>query len=194
MPYNENIPQSTDTLNQSQPQLLANFQAIDTMLNVNHVDFDSPSGDQGKHKWVSFPIQASAPATLATELALFSQLSTITGANELAVRLPSNGAIAEFTSKEAANSGWTRLPSGILLKWGNNATIPGAQTLSFPVAANIPVFTSIFQVIISTKVAGASDTYVLLNSFTTTGMTVTSTARTTTSNAVSGFTYLAIGI
>lgn len=194
MAYNENIPQPTDALNQSQPQLLANFQAIDTMLNVNHVDFDSPSGDQGKHKWVSFPVQGSSPATLATEVALFSRLSSITSANELCFRKSSNGAVYEFTAADQAASGWTRLPSGILLKWGNSATIPGAQTINFPVAVTIPVFSSIFQVLITTKVAGASDTYVLLNSFTTTGMTVTSTARTTTSNAVSGFTYLAIGI
>lgn len=194
MPYNQNIPQSTDALNQSQPQLLANFQAIDTLINVNHVDFDDPSGDQGKHKWVSFPIQASNPATGAAEVALFSRTSAITGANELCYRPSSSGTISEFTSSGQAASGWTRLPSGILLKWGNFATIPGAQTNSFPVAANIPVFSSIFQVIISTKIAGASDTYVLLNSFTTADMTVTSTARTTTANAVSGYTYLAIGI
>jgi hypothetical protein len=194
MPYNQNIPQPTDSLNQSQPQLLGNFQSIDTLINVNHVDFDDPSGDQGKHKWVSFPVQAVPPATLATELALFSELSAITGNNELAVRLPSNGAIYEFTSSGAAANGWTRLPSGILIKWGDSATIPGAQTINFPVAANIPVFSSIFQVITSTRNNASVDSFVTLNSFTTTGISVYSSQRTTNSTAASRFTYLAIGI
>ncbi len=192
MAYNQNIPQPTDLISQSQSALLANFQAIQTLLAVNHGIFGAI--DEGKHKWVTFPNQGSAPATGAGEVALYSQNSTLTSTSELVFRRESNGTSYEFTSALASASGWARLPSGILLKWGNFATVPGSNTVSFPVAATIPVFSSIFQVLISTKGVAANDSFVLLNSFTTTDMTVYSTQRTSTTTAVSAFTYLAIGI
>ncbi len=191
MAYNPNIPQPTDVISQSQADILNNFMALGTTFDVNHIDFNA--FDAGKHKFIQFPLQGSAPATSNTEIALFSQTSTLTSNVELAIRKQNNGTVYEI-SAQAAASGWSRLTSGILLKWGNFATVPGANVINFPVGATIPVFGSIFQVIISTKALGASDTNVLLNSFTTAAMTVTSTARTTTANAVSGFTYLAIGI
>ena len=40
MAYNQNIPQPADQLKNSQPQLLANFQEINTILDVNHVGFN----------------------------------------------------------------------------------------------------------------------------------------------------------
>lgn len=192
MAYNQNIPEASDLISQSQADLKANFQAIQTLLTVNHEIFGAAG--EGKHKHVSFPNQSASPTTTATEVAVFARSSSLSSASELCVRRQSDGNVYEFTSSTAAANGWTRLPSGILIKWGSSATVGGAQTISFPVAASVPVFSSIFQVLISTNIAGASDTYVLLNSFTVTDVTVTSTARTTTANAVSGFTYLAIGL
>ena len=61
MAYSPNIPQPTDIPANSQPQLLANFQGINTLINVNHIGFDVT--DQGKHKWVSMPVQLAAPGT-----------------------------------------------------------------------------------------------------------------------------------
>jgi hypothetical protein len=192
MAYNQNIPAASDLISQSQSDIQANFQAIQTLLTINHGIFGAV--DEGKHKHVSFPNQAASPTTTATEVALFSRSSSLSGASELCLRRQADGTVYEFTSSTAAASGWTRLPSGILLKWGSSATVGGAETISFPVAASVPAFSSIFQVLISTNVAGASDTFVLLNSFTINDITVTSTARTTTANAVSGFSYLAIGL
>lgn len=136
--YNSNIPQANQRLKDSQSDLLGNFQSISTVFNVNHVDFNVGI-DAGKHKWLSFPTQAVAPATLNTEVALFSQTSTLTSNIELAFRQQNNGTIYEFTSKLAAQPGWARLPSGILLKWGN-ALANGNTAIVFPVAANTPVF------------------------------------------------------
>jgi hypothetical protein len=75
MAYQANIPQPGDLLSQSQSDLLNNFMALQTLIDINHVDF--ASGDQGKHKWVTFPVQGAIPPAgsgfLAGELGLYMQ-------------------------------------------------------------------------------------------------------------------------
>ena len=70
MAYNPNIPQATDTLNSSQGDLLANFMAIQTLIDVNHYDF--ASANQGKHMFVTMPVQTQSPGTALGEMALFT--------------------------------------------------------------------------------------------------------------------------
>jgi len=116
MAYQQNIPQPTDELRDSQNDILQNFQGIKTAWDVNHVTFDL--ADEGKHSHVSLPEQAAGPATAANELAVYSKQSTLTGVAELFVRRESSGDEIELTSGLAANDGWSRLPSSILIKWG----------------------------------------------------------------------------
>lgn len=142
MAYNNSIPQPTDALKNSQADLLANFQAIKTLIDVNHGTFDS--ANQGKHLYVSFPVQGASPATLAGEVALFSRASSYTGVTELSYRRESNGAVTECTAADLTiGQGWSFMPSGLLLKWGY-ATVAGsgAQTILFPVGPTIPVFSA----------------------------------------------------
>lgn len=155
MAYNPNIPQPTDLLSQSQNDILDNFQALQTFLDVNHVDF--ASGDQGKHKWASFPVQGASPATLATEVAVFSRVSALTTNNELCLRLQANGAVVEMTSAFKNANGWSFLPSGILLKWGGAAAGgAGNFTLTYPVGATIPVFNQVFIVLLQAQTASTA--------------------------------------
>lgn len=155
MPYNPNIPQAADLLSQSQGDILANFQALQTLIDVNHVDF--ASGDQGKHKWVSLPVQGASPVTAATEIALFSRTSALTTVPELCIRFAGNGTVIEATSTLLANNGWTYLPSGVLLKWGSVAGAgPGAHTAAYPVAATIPVFNQVFIVLLQPETASTA--------------------------------------
>lgn len=173
MPYSNNIPQATDRPNNSQPLLLANFAAIDTVVSVNHVTFDDPSGDQGKHKFVSFPEQAASPATAVNEVALFSQQSTYSTEAELAIRKENSGDVVEFTAAGKAGTGWTILPSGILIKWGYSAPATGLATITWPVGATIPVFSAVYNVQISYLEATAGDVDVAaprLVSFSTTNI------------------------
>lgn len=190
MAYNPNIPQPGDLISISQGDILANFQAIKTLIDINHEDF--ASANAGKHKFLTMTVQAPAPVFAVGEIGVFSFLSAVTGVNELNIT-NSAGTTTPFSASLQNPSGWSYLPSGVLLKWGNSGTIAGANAIVFPVAANIPVFNNIFQVIISTKVAGAGDSFVILNSFTTLQMNVFSTQRTANVGAVSGFTWLAIG-
>jgi hypothetical protein len=140
MAYQNNIPLANDQLSKSQGDINGNFQSILTWGDANHVDFNA-GADAGKHKWVSFPEQSSSPGTTGGECALFSKVG-ITGVAALFFQGQSNGTITSggFTESAPAIAGWTRLPSGILLKWGQSTLPAGSQPVIYPVASNIPVF------------------------------------------------------
>lgn len=205
MAFNPNIPQATDALAQSQQDILNNFISIGTTFDVNHVDFNA-GADAGKHKYVTMPAQVSSPpiAFGAGELAMYSFLSPITAKNEIyinktnqvtVVQTPSTASILSVASAPGNNvSGWTYLPSGILLKWGTGSA-NGNTNIVFPVSANIPVFTDVMSVQLCTYANSATDTntFVRLSAFTNVGFQCYGSSRTATAAAASSFQYLAIG-
>ena len=160
MAYNNAIPQPTDKLRNSQSDLLGNFAAIKTLVDINHVTFDV--ADQGKHKFVTFPVQSPAPTFLAGEEGLYNFLNTVTTQNELYVHIQetlvgtrpqeipftasslSRSAPVPAATNTAQSVGWTYLPSGMLLKWGLAAGT-GAVEVNTTVA-NQPDFTAILLV------------------------------------------------
>ena len=188
IPYLPNIPQATDQLSVSQGDILINFQGINTFLNVNHEAF--PSANAGKHKFVSFPVQAGNPGTTPTELAMYSKTSTLSAAPELFIQRANNGTVVEFTSSSQTANGWTRLPSGILLKWGTQAlTGVTPQVITFPVGANIPVFNLCLNVQLTPfQIVPLGGFIWQLSVFSNINFTVNYTA-----GATGFFTYFAIG-
>lgn len=194
MPYQNNIPQATDRIKDSQSDILGNFAAIKTLVDINHVTFDI--ADQGKHKWVSMPVQAASPATLPGEMALYTKTSTYTTEPEIYLRRQTTGTEVEFSSGLLANQGWCYLPSGILLKWGNGIA-NGLTTITFPAAATIPPFTVIYNIIVCTGYNSVpdGDGFVRLNNFAApwTQFTVYGSQRTAVVDQAVGFRYLAIG-
>ena len=115
MAYFESIPQSTDDPSASQPLILANFTEIATVVAVNHVAFND--GDQGKHKFLQMPEQASAPATAANEGGLYTKEEN--GASELFYREESSGTELQLTNAfTAATDGEVTFPGGLIMKWG----------------------------------------------------------------------------
>lgn len=196
MAYQANIPQATDTLSQSQIDILNNFGALSTFLNVNHVDF--ASSDQGKHKFVTFPVQGSAPVINVGEIALFNALSSRTSKDELYL-VNSLGATVPITESQqvTGSAGWSYLPSGVLLKWGNGSAT-GLSNITFPAGATIPAFNSIFTIMVTTAYVNASDGdgFVRLNNFLApwTQFSVYASHRTSTGSfGPVSFQYLAIG-
>ncbi len=134
MAYQANKPQATDALSQSQIDIQNNFGAIQTLIDVNHVDF--ASSDAGKHKFVTFPAQTLplVPPIVAGEIGLFNQSAAPTGINDLwmyrgtAAPFPITGANVSAIS----NSGWTYLPSGALIVWGISSMNAVTQTITIP--------------------------------------------------------------
>lgn len=184
MAYNPNIPQGSDQLSQSQPQILANFQEIGTLVAVNHVTFDSGS-TTGKHFFVEFPVPASTPVTVGNEVGLYSQTSTFTAQPELVFSKQNGTSIYEFTSSgQLANGGWVRNPSGILMLWGTGGpSASGSYVITFPVNAATPVFASVY----SSFVTPTSNIVVYVTAVTTTTLTVNV-------SGAGSFNYLVIGI
>lgn len=183
MAYQNNIPQATDDISVSQSDLLNNMAAIETLVMVNHVDFNS--GDQGKHAQVTFPLGplAGQPFTYATgEIGLQSL-------NQLPTSVPDiwmtrgTGTAIPITGSLKASSGWTYLPSGIILKWETIAVSgPGNVVVTFPVATNTPVFASTFVAYLTNLSAVTS--YVV--ALTTTTLTINVSAATSISFLVIG--------
>lgn len=196
MAYKANIPQPTDKLRDSQNDLLNNFDSMNAAFNFNHITFDLAG--QGKHKWVSFPEQVAAPATAAAEMALYTQQSTLSGVSELYVRRESSGTEIEFTSGIQATPGWTRLPSGILIKWGAS-TANGVTAFSLPDdgGATIPDFVTIYSVQLTVVTAGGTDTdgAVRLVSYAApTTINLYASPRSTAGTKAVNFEYFVIGV
>lgn len=140
--YNATIPQATDIPAQSQPQLLANFDAINLIVDINHYTFNA-GANAGKHKFLQLPVQVAAPAIAATELGLYTLLNADTTLNEMYIRR-SSGSQIPFTafSIDAPASifatGYTWLPSGMLLKFGT-VTTTAVPVGGFPFTFEIDV-------------------------------------------------------
>lgn len=195
--YNRLVPQATDQLNVSQGDLLLNFGAIPDLLDVDHVDFASVGA--GKHKRITFPVQSPAPTFTAGDLGLYSFLDPVTATNELyfnsftSVNIPITASILSTNAAPGNSSaGWAYLPSGILLKWGNDVA-NGSTIILYPVAGDIPVFTAVCSVQLTTMGTG-TDVFVQLQAtLGPLGFVGWGSERTTTAAAGVTFQYLAIG-
>jgi hypothetical protein len=189
-----NVPLAGQTLAVTRDPIRTNFNTIDTAFSVDHVAYNTLG--QGKHNKVTLPVQAVPPTALTTEVALFSRDSIFTGKPELFMRNGDNGFIYAFTDGLQATPGWSYLPSGILLKWGQS-TANGLTTFTYPTSGTIPAFQAVFAVLITTGYTQNSDNpngFVRLNTIgSPTAFTVWGSPRTTTGAQSVDYTYLAIG-
>lgn len=176
MAYNANIPQADDILANSQSQLLANFQAL-------------ASFGEG---YADFPVQGAAPSLGGGDTGLYTLSNATTSANEMyivkpSVDAPSNVAMSASkmsnTAMASCVNGWTYLPSGLLMKWGQfQITANGSTTVNVSSTSGGPNFNQTFMATVSPIL--------------TTGTTPTFVANiaTTTPTATSGnFTIICSG-
>lgn len=166
MAFNNNIPLATDRLSKSQADLLGNFVAIKTLVDQNHETFGS--GSDGKHKFLQMPEQAAGGgiATLANEAGLYARVGATSGVSELYFKREGLAAATEgiaFTEGTNAVEGYTRLPSGLLIRWGERA---GEDDFTL-IRNNAPFFNQIFHVQITpiTDIAGSNNKTVVLRTW-----------------------------
>ena len=138
MAYNPNIPGPNDALSQSQGQIKDNFTSLGGML----------IPDQATIKFTS----SSDPTALLNTPQVYAKDGYV--GKQIFLERPSNyvaitdePVIYNFTEALHNDNGWTRLPSGILMKWG---TVTGmakdnANNIVFPVSGTIPAFKNIFS-------------------------------------------------
>lgn len=203
MAYQANIPLPTDRLKDSQSDILDNFTAIKQLIDRNHGTFGATT--EGRHTFIEFPTTTPTKDTLTTpEVALYSKNGAFSGVPELFFQ--GNNLAADFgyaiTESLQAVNGWTRLPSGIVLKWGTTsiASRNSLETITFPVLGTIPAFTAIFTVLaIETFSAGPSlgnlNTAVSVGNFTTVNFQIYARAIGLPGGGPAvPITYIAIGI
>lgn len=133
-----NVPQAGQNLQETRDDIRNNFSTIDTAFSVNHVPYNSPS-DQGKHQFVTFPqiASGSVPAAGAQELIVSNQTNADTGRTELYLKRNA-GTPVPITA--GVDTGWSYLPSGLLMKWGSVPQFTGSTTINLN--ANGPAFTT----------------------------------------------------
>lgn len=151
MPYFSTIPQPTDRRSKSQQQFKNNFSSIETVLKVNHADFDSPN--QGQHNALTFPLQVADPVILATEAALYSKNSVASAQPELFFKRGLSAPIQMSgmgnTTVGGESYGWSYLPSGMLIKWAGGIHIAGPTATQTITLNTGPAFTGMFSSIVT---------------------------------------------
>ena len=198
--YYNNIPQPSQRIKDSQPEILTNFASLQTYLETNHVAFSEDSS--GKHKFVSMPEQGAAPSTAVNEMAMYTK--DVSAVSQLFVRRESNGTELNLTGAVSLTTeGWTSLPCGLILKWGYvNGSGPRdalQPTYTYPVGASIPVFSVVFTVVIGStqRVSGlvVANAYQesRLYGYTTTQIQVFTSGLAGSGGDATDWTYLAIG-
>jgi len=127
--YTANIPQPSDNPSSSQDQILQNFQTLNTTISVNHVAMND--SDQGKHKFLQLPEQASAPTTAANEGGLYTK--AVSGNTELFYRAESDGKEYQMTKAFSASSnGYFDIPGGLRYQWGKSSKLKNGSTVTYP--------------------------------------------------------------
>lgn len=134
-------PNASDPMNETQPLILSNFQAIPELLGVNHVTWsdNNASNSFGGHNFLSL-LNITPPGTSDIEMALFTEV-TPDGPNvcELFVQYPTDAQTSELVVKiseqQATNPegtsgivnvvqgattliGYCIFPSGVKFWWG----------------------------------------------------------------------------
>ena len=164
MPYNANIPLSTDKLSASQVDLNNNFQAINTWVGIDHVPFAN-TVQQGEHNRVFFVQQAADIATAAaTDAVLYTKAGT-GGATNLFYRGPSNVDPIELTYANTSDNGYTMLPSGIMIQWGIKTIKDGALETTF----TYPFPNICLNVQLTAQYVSGQKNFLQVDSFTDTG-------------------------
>ena len=196
--YNANIPQPSDLLSISQGNLLNNFGAIQALIDINHVDFAAVGA--GKHTFVEMPVQSPVPTTVGGEVGLYCQTSASTTQPELVFArqagssAPAAVQITEFTSAGWTNPGWTKLPSGIMMKWRANIGVGGSNTVTKNLNTDVPGspnFTTVLTILITPIDTAATYNNVIGISNVTSPSFTVYTASTPPSTVQ--FSYFAIG-
>ncbi len=177
MTYNPAIPQPNDLLSDSQGDILQNFGAANTSFGINHYAFDDATVKNGKHKFVSLPVQIAAPATTAGEGALYFKTSG-SGSALFMVRDNNVGTEVQLTSASvgnvfAATDGYCWLPGGLFMQWGFAAVTIGVHTVTFPVAFAAAAYNVQITPVLNSSVGGQN---VYMGSTTATDFTYSSTS------------------
>ena len=142
--YNPNVPQSpSQTLNDSQPDLLQNFQSIFNIFQLNHVSLTTPT-TSGNHTIVQLIELEDTPQTGPSEISVY--VNKVAGqTDQIFLQFSGDGQEVQLTtyqiyslSNSAPNTYFTFLPGNIIVYFGSFVSLPNNQLILSPsVAKNI---------------------------------------------------------
>lgn len=142
MSYNGSIPQLTDARAQSQSQLLANFQAINTVWANNHFNLTESNLFQGMHNVLTMRPQGSDPNTDATQVSLYNKL--VSGNPQLFFKPNSNQSPIQLTlstvKSDSTGTQYTYIAGPFLVHHGFidiPLGIPNNTVVNLPIGTNI---------------------------------------------------------
>ncbi len=188
--YNPVIPQPGDLISNSQADILGNFTQLNAQYGIDHVAFNTGSGNgSGFHKQVTIPTPLGSDPTLTSNTGEFytKQVSAVTFPF-----FANASTVWQLAGKKlAASNGYTTLPGGFLMQWGNyQITGSGTSTsVTFPIAFS----TSIYAVVSMPINVGGFNVQNNIAGATSTGTTGFTAVRPSTSGTAI-YNYIAIGI
>lgn len=152
MPFLSQIPQATDQLSISQGNILNNFSVLGVIAGNTTANTASLNDTVG-FNFVNLALPGSPANTGANQMALYT--GTLLGAQQLYVVSPNNTKRIPMTASTTAtqnnigftgqSTGWTYLPSGCKMIWGNAITTgaaPNANTvIVYNTVSGFPGFT-----------------------------------------------------
>lgn len=162
MSYQPGIPTGLVNLDEDYQNIQGNFQALDTVFAVDHVQFSNATAQKGYHTLIHFnPVSTTVtnapnnqpvsipPAVTAGYGQLFSaQINDGLATDEVLYWRSGGGRLTQLirnTQPVASANGYTFLPGGLLIQWGvKNA--PGTSGTILFNAANIDFSTSLYNV------------------------------------------------
>ena len=145
MTYQKNKPQAPDKLRISQGDLLGNFQALFSLVEVNHdvSTFTSPAASpEGKHKKVDMTVISAAPTALGTDCVLYNILDSDTTQRELFFK--SGDKTYPISGGLRAAAGFAYIGGGMVMQWGQNSGGAGDKQITPSTAA--PGLTELYHV------------------------------------------------
>lgn len=129
--YTATTPQAASPMNSTQSEILNNFQAIQELLEVNHVGFNQSTS--GKHNLLVMNEQAEDPGTGASDLSLYVKASTDINTAEVFYQYPNDGQVEQLTGTTGTASatdnitstqvGYVTFPSGFQISWGYGSVV-----------------------------------------------------------------------
>jgi hypothetical protein len=168
-----NVPLTGQNLGNTRVPINTNFATINTAFAIDHVAF-ATSGE-GWHNKVTLPVQGGVPTFASGQDGIYNFANATTGSNELYAHIQKAGGSATadipFTASSISqnsgitngSTGWTYLPSGILMRWDyfTYSTNTGNITYTYPTGADYPpAFNNLFSVQITpTSVAGGDQNF-----------------------------------
>ena len=143
-------PFAPDKMNQTQPNIKQNIDDIDRAWNVNHVTYvgpsDPPNAQNGFHTQIDLPVPFNGfpstspeylPITPEGSFSLFTLFASLGIPQSTTVTMASRRGTSDNTAEPVLweeflkkSPGYTRLPSGILMQWGNGGIPRGSQNLA----------------------------------------------------------------